>query len=288
MSFNKDACYTRDVSFCVIHALVRQNAYTLQGGHMIHSERQQRIISILEKKGVVHSTELINEMAVSKETIRRDLLELEKEGILKRVYGGAVKDVIDSSSTSFMERSKTKFEEKEFIARTAMSFVHENMSIALDVSTTNLAIAKALKSNFEHLTIVTNSLAIANELVTAKGFNVILTGGTLHHEELSFNGDICRSNLQNYHVDLYFLSCNGVSLASGITDFGENEVLTKKVIMSIANRIICVATSDRFDVVSLLHVANLDTLSCIITDNKISKSVLDLYTSNNINIISKI
>lgn len=273
---------------CVIncfYVLLSFKAARVERRPMIHSERQQKILSLLEKKGVIHSGDLIKEMNVSKETIRRDLVELEEEGLLKRVYGGAVKDVIDSSSSSFMERANLKAPQKEAIANIAISHIHENMSIALDVSTTNLAIAKALKAHFKHLTIVTNSLVIANELVSAKAFNVILTGGALHHEELSLTGDLCRNNLQNYHVDLYFLSCNGISLTAGITDFGEDECLTKKTMISMAKKTICVATSDRFDVISLLHVAPLNILECIITDNQLPESIFNLYKNNNISIV---
>lgn len=253
---------------------------------MLTTERHQKILDDLKEHGIVHSTDLMERFNVSKETIRRDLSTLESQGLLKKVYGGAVVDRIDPSFSPFQERIVRSPLQKEEIALFAERYVEESMSIAMDVSTTNLAIVRHLKKTFHHLTILTNSLAIASELMDTEGFTVILTGGILHRGEMAVNGDICRENIFRFNVDLYFLSCNSVSLSSGITDFGGDEVSTKRALLQIAKRVILVCTSDRFDVISLLNVCDLRLPDCIITDSHLPAQVKSIYESNHIRIIN--
>lgn len=101
---------------------------------------------------------------VSKETIRRDLNLLEEQGLLWKVYGGAALDRIDPSFSTFQDRIVRNPLQKEDSALLAARYVKESMSIAMNVSTTNLAIARHLKKTFRHLTILTNSLAIASDM----------------------------------------------------------------------------------------------------------------------------
>lgn len=253
---------------------------------MLSSERHKIIMDNLKKNGIVHSTDLIEHFGVSKETIRRDLMELEQQGFLKKVYGGAVLDKVDPSFTPFRDRKNKSVSEKQEIAMLAIRCVKEGMSIAMDVSTTNLAIAEQLKHHFHSLTILTNSLAIANELLDADGFTVILTGGILHRDEMSINGDICRETIRRFNVDLYFMSCNGVSLKAGITDFGEGEVMTKRALIDIAKKIILVCSSDRFDVISLINVCDIKKAGYIITDSALPAQVKALYEGNGVHIVN--
>lgn len=253
---------------------------------MLSLERYKYIMDKLKKDGIVHSTDLIEHFGVSKETIRRDLMKLEQEGLIKKVYGGAVLDKVDPSFTPFRDRQNKSVSEKHEIAKLAMRSVKEGMSIAMDVSTTNLTIAEQLKQYFHSLTILTNSLAIANELLDADGFTVILTGGILHREEISINGDICCETIRHFNVDLYFMSCNGVSLKSGITDFGEGEVMTKRAMIDIAKKIVLVCSSDRFDVFSLIKVCDIKKASYVITDSALPAQVKALYESNGVHIVN--
>lgn len=119
-------------------------------------------------------------------------------------------------------------EEKKELAQIAVRYVTEGMSVALDPSTTNTEIAKALKTKFDRLTIITNSLPIVNELVSMPGYTVIMTGGVIRHEELSIIGDLTEEFTARFHADLFFMSMSGVTLEAGITDNAIGEVQVKK------------------------------------------------------------
>lgn len=249
---------------------------------MLSSERQDRILAILKKDGIVHSTDLMELLEVSKETIRRDLQALEQRGLLKKVYGGGIQERFDSQTAPFQARKSRHVSEKQEIAQAALALVEDGMAIALDASTTNLTIAAQLKANRHHLTVVTNSLAIACELADAKDFQVMVTGGLLHGEEMSVNGTVCLDAIRRFHVDVYFMSCNGVSLSAGVTDYGESEVAAKHAFMKKAGKVILVCSHDRFEVTSLLEICPVDALAGILTDKALPQPMRALYEAHGV------
>lgn len=254
---------------------------------MLAEERYKKILQLLEKDNSVKTSALTKLFNVSIETIRRDLEYLENEGLLKRVYGGAVLDKVDAKQQVFQVREKDHFDEKIEIAQIACRFVEEGQSIAMDVSTTNLEIAKMLKQKFRMLTILTNSLIIANELADMDDYTVILTGGILRKEEYSLIGEMCETNIGQFHVDLAFISASGISLNAGITDYGFGEVQAKKRMLDIAQKIIVVCNSSRFDVISLLKVCDLSRVDQIITDAKLKDHVAERYKRAGLEIIKQ-
>lgn len=252
---------------------------------MLAEDRYRKIKELLKKDGSVRVTVLTELFGVSTETVRRDLEYLEKEGVLRRVHGGAIQDIIDTHEFRFQDRTRLYQKNKLEIAELACRFVEEESSVALDVSTTNLEIARLLKQRFHRLTILTNSLDIASELTDAENFTVILTGGILHHSERSLVGDTCNSHIRQYHVNTCFISASGISLNSGITDVGFGEVGAKKQMIDIAQKVIVVCNHSRFDIVSLLKVCDLMRIDCILTDSGLSREVMERYTEAGVNVL---
>lgn len=252
---------------------------------MLVEERYKKIMELLRENTIVRTPQLAELFGVSGETIRRDLDYLEAEGLLKKIYGGAVLETIDSSEPRFADRESQFHSGKLEVAKLACGFVSEGQSIALDVSTTNLEIARELKKRFQRLTILTNSIAIAAELADAPGYDVILTGGRVNGAQMAVTGEMCISNLRQYNIDLYFMSTNGISLRAGITDFGFGEVEAKRVMAQISQRRILVSISNRFDVVSLLKVAELSDVELIITDSMLKKETEHQYSAYGVKIV---
>ncbi|MCL2294891.1 MAG: DeoR/GlpR family DNA-binding transcription regulator [Spirochaetes bacterium] len=248
-------------------------------------ERCKIILELLQKHGSVKTDDLITRFQVSGETIRRDLAFLDAAGQLTKVHGGATSGDFGFSAPRYVDRKALHIDEKIEIAEAACDFVQEGMSIALDISTTNLEVAKAIKKKFSQLTILTNSLAIATELSDAKSFDIIIPGGRLLGDQLAVVGDMCLANMRQYNVDLYFVSANGVSLENGITDFGIVEVEAKKVMAEIAQRRILVAVSTIFNEISLVKVADLSSVECIITDSRLDDGILQNFARNGVRII---
>jgi DeoR/GlpR family transcriptional regulator of sugar metabolism len=139
-------------------------------------QRQDLIRQILQQNGRVVCTELAAQMKVSEHTIRRDLHELSKEGICKKVYGGAVLQLADAGT--FLSREQQNHAKKDMIAQKAATLIKAGSCIFMDTGTTNLALAKALPAELA-LTVVTNSPAIAAELLRHPLCEVIITGGQI-------------------------------------------------------------------------------------------------------------
>lgn len=253
---------------------------------MLVQDRYQKIIEILNKKNSVRVSYLMELFDVSIETVRRDLEHLEKEGYLKRVYGGAVLEKVNTNLGTFRDREYEYTEEKKEIASTAIKYISEGQSIAMDYGTTTLEVAKMLKDNFEKLTVLTNSLAIANELADRSKYNIILSGGILRGDELSLFGPLADENLRKFHIDTCFVSVSGVSLKEGLTDFVFEGIQLQRRLIDISERSIVLADSSKFDTVSLLQVCDITKADMIITDSKLRPNVLERYRGSGIDVVN--
>lgn len=254
---------------------------------MLAQDRYKKISEILEKDNSVKVSTLTKLFGVSIETIRRDLEYMESEGLLKRVHGGAVLERTHGFQNTFANRENEFREQKEEIGEIAARYIREGQSIAMDVSTTNYEVIKVIKKKFQKLTILTNSLSIINEIADKEGYTVIVPGGILRREELSFIGNMAEDNIGNFHVDTAFISMSGISLREGLTDYGFGEVSIKKRMMKIAQETIVLADSSKFDVVSLLKVCDFNDINMIITDSNLKESVLDKYRKSGIEIVNQ-
>jgi DeoR/GlpR family transcriptional regulator of sugar metabolism len=230
--------------------------------------------------------QLMELFGVSIETIRRDLEYLEKEGLLKRVHGGAIINEFDYKIELPLPLREMNFiDEKTELAEFATRYVAEGQSICIDGSTTNNQFAKALKRKVERLTVLTNSLQIINELVDMPHYTIIVPGGVIHNQERCILGDTTEAFVSQFHVDIFFMSISGVTLTEGITDYGVGEVQLKKTMRQNARSTIVLADSSKFEAVSLIKVCGYEEVDRFITDSKISSEIVNLYRHNGIEII---
>ncbi|MEH7010010.1 DeoR/GlpR family DNA-binding transcription regulator [Neobacillus niacini] len=254
---------------------------------LLAHERYEKIVELLRKNKSIKVSSVTKLFGVSAETVRRDLEHLEKEGYLRRVRGGAVLDDVNSNEINFTLRETKHIEEKKEIAEIAARYVTEGQSIALDVSTTNTEFAKALKKKFQRLTILTNSLVIANELAEMPHYTILMPGGVLRNEELCILGQTAEEFFKRFHIDTFFMSISGISLTEGLTDYGLGEYQVKMKMLENSRNCTVLADSSKFDVASLLKVCQFDRIDRIISDSKLSEKVLQKYEKEGIEIVNK-
>ncbi len=255
---------------------------------MFAQQRHQAILERLQEEKAIKASELMERFNVSFETVRRDLEHLEKAGRLRRVHGGAVLSRLDyTKELPLNMREGAYVEEKREVARIAARFVNEGMSIAMDASTTNHHLARLLKNQITRLTVITNSLAIAQELSDVPGYRIILPGGVLHNEEQSMIGELAEQFTAMFHADLFFMSISGATLEEGLTDYGIGEVQVKKVMLQNAKRTIALADSSKLGAVSLLKVCGADEVECLITDSAVEPEFAESFKSKGIEVISR-
>ena len=233
---------------------------------MLAIERRNLILQKLqtERRVVVNSLALLYE--VSEETIRRDLDKLEKEGFVKKTYGGAVLNENTNIEMPLRIREKTNRREKQTIAKLVAAMIEDGDSIILDSSSTSLMVAQELKER-KKLTVITNSLEVLIEFSKSKGIQVISTGGLLKSSTLSLIGKNAEKTLENFYVDKAIISCKGLDIRKGATDSSEDDAEIKKSMVSCSKQLILIADSTKFGTISFAKVLDFRKGDILVTDS---------------------
>lgn len=235
---------------------------------MLAIMRKNTIREQLQIQKSVRITDLASLLNVTKETIRRDLREMEQDGELIRTHGGAyildgVQNDIDIST-----RQVLKTAEKELIAQKVETLVHSGDSIFLDGSTTSWVIAKSITNR--HLTVLTPSLEIAKILSASETIKLHVIGGEFSPATMSFTGNSALRTLEQYYVDKAIISCRSVSMESGITDTNDSDAALHKLILAHSRQKYLVVDHSKLDNTSFSYVAPISILDGIVMDKDFS------------------
>lgn len=231
-------------------------------------ERRTKIIEIIEKDGKVKVSELSKLFRVSEVTIRNDLDQLEKKNLLIRAHGGAMKFQRAGIDFELDVKSKKNRTQKIAIGKKAAELINDGDTIILDSGTTTLEIAKNL-SSFNNLTVITNSLNIAGQLVEFPNIKVIMLGGTLRRKSLSLVGINAIESLKNYYCDKVFIGVDGIDTQFGISTPNVDEAHLNNIMISNSQEVIVVTDSSKFKNRSFTYIAPITKVNVIITDSNI-------------------
>lgn len=234
------------------------------------AERRNKIVEMVLDKGQINISDICKMFDISEMTARRDLNALDRQGLLRRVHGGAITSLGRSYEPSFHTRAVKNQNAKIAIGLKAAGLIYDGDSIALDVGTTTLEIVQGLREK-RNLTIVTSCLQIANKVVDQLSLDIdarlILAGGIIRPRELSMIGPIPEQVYQELHVDKAFIGIGGVSLEDGLTEYNIEDTQIKKILIRSAREKIVVADGSKFGVTTFASVAPLDAVDKIVTDN---------------------
>ena len=242
---------------------------------MFAEERKQQILAALQRDPSVRVVDLGRVLKVSVASIRRDLADLERSGLLKRTHGGAVSNRLALAEPSLAEKKDRHQAEKEAIAAVAAALVQPGDTIFLDSGSTTRRIALALRDR-RGMTVVTNALNIGWELASSD-LELVLTGGQLRRGVLSHVGPLAEQAIAAVHVDKLFLAANGVDLTAGVTTPNLAEAQTKRAMIASARQVIVVADHSKFGQVTFGNICNLERVHAIITDARLTQDVVAAY-----------
>ncbi len=245
--------------------------------------RLDEIEKMLEKERSLQIKDLSEYFDVSIETIRRDFIKLEKRGLLQRIYGGAVARNLSTIEPLYEERTMLNFSEKKKIGQKAVELVNDGDSIALDVGTTTLELAKALVGK-RKITAITNSLQIASVLSKDLNIRIILLGGDLRSGELSTSGFLAEDNLDYFIIDKLFLGIGGIT-DIGITDYNVVESNLRRHYLKKAKHVIGLADYSKFGVKAFNHICSLDKLDYLVSDQQIPSGMIKILKKHNVQIL---
>ena len=232
-------------------------------------ERRSQIADLIQKQRTVNNAELMERFGISIETVRRDLDYLEQQGVLRKVYGGAVVNVSLNAEPEYASRSQMNSHEKNAIAQEAAKLIHPGDTVFLGVGTTVQAMVQYIK-NIGQLTVFTNALRTAVELSEISGCTVILPGGQLRAKELTLSGFPAEENLLHFNVDKAFIGIGGIT-ESGITDFHIGEAQLHRQLVMNARQSIALADSSKLGIRALNNVCTLEQIDIIVTDSNARK-----------------
>lgn len=252
---------------------------------MLAIERKNEILSILQKEQSVLVADLSQKYKVTEETIRRDLDKLEKEGFVKKTYGGAVLNENTNMDLPFKIRERANKFEKMTIARLVADRIQEGETLIMDSSSTSLMVAKNLKV-FRNLTVITNSVEILLELSGCKGIKLICTGGNVRTSALSLGGKIAQEALGNFNVDKVIMSCKGIHMEKGVTDSNEFEADLKTIMAGCANEIIWAVDSSKFDRISFVKIQDLKAGDTVVSEKPVSEQWMRYFEEKKITFVT--
>ena len=246
-------------------------------------KRFERILDILLKEKKISVGELSSRLGVSEVTIRKDLTELEKQGRLLRRYGGAVPAENPLQVVSHLKRVSLRLDEKRRIAKFAASMIKDGENILLDAGSTILALAKELHGR--EIRVVTNNIAVANELLGDDKISIEIIGGTLRRASEAMVGPRACKALENIRVDKVFLGCSGFDPALGFSSQNAVEAETKQKMLKCAPEIIVLADHSKFSRPAFANFAKPEEVNTIITDKKIPDDILHVLKKHKLKTI---
>jgi len=227
------------------------------------NQRQQKILGLLAEDAHATVSRLSRAFQVSDVTIRQDLTQLENEGLLKRVHGGAVL----RQSEDIASRLGFNYAAKARIAARAAELVEEGETVLIESGSANALLAREL-SGRRGINLVTTNVFIARELRNRKT-QVILLGGIYQHESESLVGSLTRTCLEQIHFSKAFLGIDGYTPSAGFTSTDLMRAEIAAIIAHKAEEVYVVSDSSKFGRVGLTGLFPPEQVSCVITDNGI-------------------
>ncbi|MCL6429903.1 MAG: DeoR/GlpR family DNA-binding transcription regulator [Anaerolineae bacterium] len=231
---------------------------------LLPEERLARIAALVAEYHAVSVAELSERFDVSPVTIRADLDELERRGLVMRTHGGAVRVERNGREFSFYTRERAQVDEKRRIGAAAAEMIADGDAIALDASTTALEIARHIRNRRE-LTVITSSLMVALHLIDSPGITVVMPGGVLDLNTISLVGGLGTETLARCNAGKGFFGVRGLTL-DGLTDVSSYEVELKRALIGSSREVNVVADSSKWGRVALVSLVPWSTVHRVITD----------------------
>lgn len=246
--------------------------------------RREAIVAEVDRVGAVRSEELAQRFGVSLETIRRDLLALEKQGSLRRVFGGARSAAGRTTEPSFEERAVLRLAQKQAMAAVAVGLISPGDSVFLDVGTSVAEVARALPQDLP-CRVLTNSLLAANELVDRPLAEVVVSGGRLRKGDLALSGPDAQRFFQGYYADRVFLGSGGLDVVAGLTDYHPDEIAVRQLLISHCAERFVMVDSSKLGRVALGKVCDLSELTGVITDDGAAPDLIEALRATSVEVL---
>ena len=251
---------------------------------MFAEERQQRIAERARTAGRVDVAALAADFEVTTETIRRDLTALERQGVVKKVHGGAIPLERIGFEPTVAARDTVQTAAKERIAAAALAEVPAEGAILLDAGTTTARIAQSLPADRD-LTVVTNDVLIASLLAAKPRLTVLIVGGKVRGRTMAAVDDWALRALAETFVDVAFMGANGISVERGLTTPDTGEAAVKRAMINAARKTVVVADHTKVGNDCLARFGTLDQVDLFVTDTGLDDDLAEDLEATDLKVV---
>ncbi len=227
-------------------------------------DRHQTILQLLDARGQVTIADLSSRFAVSEMTIRRDLAQLESEGLLRRTHGGATRTASGSFEPPFALRARIHLEAKRAIAADIADRLVDGQTVVLDGGSTGAVIAEAIVGR--NLVVCALNMRGAEILSSSPNTRVMVPGGLIRPGELSLTGPAAERTLADHRFDTYVMTVSALDASAGLTEWNVEDAAVKRAALASSSRCIVACDSSKFGQTAFARIAGLDAADLIVTD----------------------
>lgn len=253
---------------------------------MYGEERRQAIVLRARAAGRVEVTALAEEYGVATETIRRDLDALERDGLLRRVHGGAIPaERLVPFEAELTARGSTMVAEKARIAKAALEFLPADGAIFVEGGSTPAEFAAALPRD-RRLTVVTNGLPTAMALAALPNLTVLTVGGRVRGVTLTEVDDWALRSLADLRVDVAFVGTNGLAAGHGLTTPDPSEAAVKRAALAVGSQTVLLADHSKIGAVSVVRYGALSDVDVLVTDDAVDPAVVDEFSATGLRVVT--
>lgn len=250
---------------------------------MRRADRMATILESISEVGSVDVARVAADLHVSAATVRRDLEALQDRGLVMRTHGGAVANGV-GLELPLRNREARNQPEKRAIGRLAAQLVPDGAVVGMTGGTTVSEIARALRNDAQ-ITVVTNALNIAAELVLRPSMRVVVVGGAARHASYELVGPAAELVIERYHLDMSFIGIDGLTLEEGCTTYDEMEAHTDHAFISRAGRTVVVGDSTKLGHRTFARICRIDEIDDLVTDSAADPEVLARLRDAGVNVL---
>jgi len=252
---------------------------------MLYQERENYILQQLQLQATVKVSDLSRQLRVSVDTVRRDLKNMEQNGLIRCVRGGACLPESRMLFSDFTGREIVHSDLKRAAARKVLAYIKEKDVVALNSGTTNTIVAQEMVAAGLNCTVVTNNCAALNVLLQSTSIRTIAIGGLLDLQERSTYGSLCEQDFAQFHPDVVLLSINALNYKDGYTDFRMNEVGIIQQLAASGRKVIAVMDSSKLGQCSKRKVLSTEQVDFVVMDDHIAPEIREKYHKKGIRIL---
>lgn len=246
------------------------------------TSKYRTVLEYISRKKSVTVGEITSVFFLSESTVRRLLVEMEQDGLIRRFHGGAVIAGDQQDGRMIGMREVQKINEKAAIGREAAALVMDGMTLLMLGGTTVMAMCPYLKG--KSITVITTSIPVVNDLLLEENMRLILLGGVVNPSELEVRGSMTAEGLSRLRADILFLGATNIHPVHGMMTDDPEAVATYRACMAAADQRILLVDSTKFKTGGVTVVAGINELNTVITDDRLSAESTTMLLSKGVSV----